>query len=112
MELPGLGQPVCNSGPSRLGPGKRPFFIFLCETISKREKVEWVRAKLGYAGLHVVECDGHSGGLALLWEKEDTVSVLGSSSNLINVQVTTKQLGTWRFTGFYGHSDQNRRRES
>ena len=91
---------------------RRPFFIFLCETLSKREKVEWVREKLGYVGLHVVECDGHSGGLALLCKKEDTVSVLGSSSNFINVQVTIEQLGTWRFTGFYGHPDRNRRQES
>ena len=42
----------------------------------------------------MVECDGHSGGLALLCKKEDTVSVLGSSSNFINVQVTIEQLGT------------------
>ena len=60
----------------------------------------------------MVECDGHSGGLALLCKKEDTVSVLGSSSNFINVQVTIEQLGTWQFTGFYGHPGQNRRRES
>ena len=60
----------------------------------------------------MVECDGRSGGLALLCKKEDTVSVLGSSSNFINVQVIIEQLGTWRFTGFYGHPDRNRRRET
>ena len=26
----------------------------------------WVREKLGYVGLHMVEYNGHSGGLALL----------------------------------------------
>ena len=60
----------------------------------------------------MVECDGHSGGLALLCKKEVTISVLGSSSNFINVQVTIEQLGTWRLTGFYGHPNRNRRRES
>ena len=38
--------------------------------------------------------------------------MLGSSSNFINVQVTIEQLGTWRFTGFYGNPDWNRRRDS
>lgn len=45
----------------------KPTFVFLCETISSRERMNWLRDKLGFEGMIVVDLEGRSGGLALLW---------------------------------------------
>jgi hypothetical protein len=46
---------------------KRPSLLFLMETINKKQCMEWLRVKLGFNGLFVVDSIGKSGGLALLW---------------------------------------------
>ena len=81
---------------------KKPRIIFLIETLSKLDKIERIKNQLGYEGSHVVECEGHSGGLALLWKCMNYVKILGFSSNFIDSEVCLNDLGTWRFTGFYG----------
>ena len=74
--------------------------------------MEWIRNQLNYDGLYVVDCACHSGGLALLWTNTVKVSILGSSTNYIDAHVTIDQVGSWRFTGFYGCPERNRRNES
>ena len=37
---------------------KRPDFIFLIETLYSRSRVDFIRNKLGYAGLFVIDCIG------------------------------------------------------
>jgi molybdopterin biosynthesis enzyme len=50
---------------------KRPGLLFLMETISKKQRMEWLRVKLGFnGGLFVVNPVGQSGGLALLWKAD------------------------------------------
>lgn len=53
--------------------------------------------KLDYDGVFVVDSRGRSGGLALLWRKEASVSLLSFSRFHI---------------GFYGNSDRGHRHES
>lgn len=50
---------------------EKPTFIFLCETIGRKDKLEGIRRHLGFEGMVVVEPQGRSGGLALLWREED-----------------------------------------
>lgn len=45
---------------------ERPSIVFLCEKLSNKEKMEWVRTRLNFQGMIVVEAQGRSGGLALL----------------------------------------------
>jgi hypothetical protein len=48
---------------------KKPSFLFLMETISKRKKLDWLRVRLGFEGMFVVDPVGRSGGLALFWKE-------------------------------------------
>lgn len=40
---------------------QRPSVVFLCETLSNKEKMEWVRSHLKFKGLVVVEAQERSG---------------------------------------------------
>ncbi|KAJ8747844.1 hypothetical protein K2173_010053 [Erythroxylum novogranatense] len=54
----------------------------------------------------------HSGGLTLLWHSNKDVSVLGYSSNHIDVEIVSFDKFKWRFTGFYGFPERHRKRSS
>lgn len=49
----------------------------------------------------VVDCNGKSGGLGLLWKVSVSVQVTGYSQHCIDAIVKKKGL-EWRITGFYG----------
>lgn len=66
---------------------QRPSFVFLCETLSSKKKMEWVRTRLKWQGMIVVEAQGRSGGLTLLWRDPDHVKLLSISQNHIDVEV-------------------------
>ncbi|KAK1398317.1 hypothetical protein POM88_008180 [Heracleum sosnowskyi] len=80
---------------------ERPNFVFLCETICKKEKMEFLRVKLGFEGMVVVEPQGRSGGLAFLWREKEQVNLLGLSQHHIDVGVSVEGLGEWRITGIF-----------
>lgn len=81
---------------------KKPNFVFLCETLCRKEKMDSVCSKLGYEGVFVVDAQGRSGGLALLWRDVDQVSLRSYSQNHIDVEVRVAGIDPWRLTGFYG----------
>ncbi|KAK1401084.1 Endonuclease/exonuclease/phosphatase family protein [Heracleum sosnowskyi] len=81
---------------------EKPVFIFLCETIGRKDRVEWVRRQLGYEGMVVVEPQGRSGGLALLWKETDQGNLLSYSQNHIDIEVRMEDTAAWRLTGVYG----------
>lgn len=64
---------------------EKPVFIFLSETISSRQKMEWVCSQLGYEGLLTVEPNGRSGGLALIWKEARQATLLSFLVNHIDV---------------------------
>uniref|UniRef100_A0A803Q4W9 CCHC-type domain-containing protein n=1 Tax=Cannabis sativa TaxID=3483 RepID=A0A803Q4W9_CANSA len=68
----GLGNPRAVQFLKDLVVQKRPDIIFLCETLCRKDVVERVRVTLGFEGCFVVEAQGHSGGLALLWKDHKT----------------------------------------
>uniref|UniRef100_A0A7N2KYU2 Endonuclease/exonuclease/phosphatase domain-containing protein n=1 Tax=Quercus lobata TaxID=97700 RepID=A0A7N2KYU2_QUELO len=56
---------------------------------------------------------GRSGGLALLWRRDVKVEIQGYLGSYIDAIVTNLELEfKWRITGFYGHPETHRRRES
>lgn len=91
---------------------EKPIFIFLCETIVRKSKMEWIQSKLGYKGLFVVEPQGRSGGLALLWKERDQEELLGFSQNHIDVKVHIEDMKEWRLTGMYGEPVRAQRRRT
>jgi hypothetical protein len=48
---------------------KKPSFLFLMETVSKKHKLERLRARLGFKGMFTVHPVGWNGGLALFWKE-------------------------------------------
>ncbi|XP_074346844.1 uncharacterized protein LOC141685649 [Apium graveolens] len=90
----------------------RPSLIFLSETLIKNNKVATVSKKLGFAGYYAIDAQGHGGGLALMWKNGGAVQILQSCNNFIDFEVSHEQTGKWRYTGYYGIPQRNRRMES
>ncbi|XP_074356168.1 uncharacterized protein LOC141695859 [Apium graveolens] len=61
--------------------------------------MEEVRNKLDFQGLLVVEAQGRSGCLALLWKESDQVKLLSFSNYHIDVEVNIQGMNPWRLTG-------------
>lgn len=74
--------------------------------------MEWIQSKLGYEGLFVVEPQGRSGGLALLWKERGQAELLGFSQNHIDVKVHVEDMKEWRLTGVYGEPVRAQRRRT
>lgn len=69
--------------------------------------------KLGFTGLFTVDNTGHSGGLALIRSNRANVTITSSSKFFIDATITLDDNPVpWRFTGYYGQPERNRRRES
>lgn len=83
----------------------KPDYVFLCETICRKETVEKVRISLDFEGMIHVEANGCSGGVALLWHNKDEVSLSSFNKNHIDVIVTTKEGSKYRLIGVYGEPD-------
>jgi hypothetical protein len=92
---------------------KRPIMVFLMETLLCNKKAEFLRIKLNFDYMFVVEKVGRSGGLILLWNAHTNVTIHNFSRRHINAIVTIGRNGTpWKFSGFYGHPVTAKRHES
>ncbi|XP_030487638.2 uncharacterized protein LOC115704575 [Cannabis sativa] len=103
----GLGNPRALQFLKDIVIQKRPKFIFLCETLSKKDVLERLRVRLGFEGLLAVDVVGRSGGIALLWKIEEDVQVLGFSNSYIDVSIHNDNNLVWRLTGCYGEPNRN-----
>ena len=108
----GLGTPWAFQFLKEIVLQKKPNYVFLCETICKKETVEKARISLGFEGMITVEARGHSGGIALLWRHKDEVSLSSFNKNHIDVIVSTKEGIKYRLTGVYGEPDRSKREET
>ena len=52
--------------------------MFLMETLVDSTKVEIIREMLLYEGSYVINNEGHSGGLIMLWKEQRSGKVIGS----------------------------------
>jgi hypothetical protein len=52
-----------------------PDILFLIETMCNKFKLEFLRVKLGFAGLFVVDYMESIGGLALMWKEEAALEI-------------------------------------
>ncbi|KAK3221477.1 hypothetical protein Dsin_008502 [Dipteronia sinensis] len=82
------------------------------ETKSNRSWMEKIRVKLGFVGKLVVECEGKSGGLCLMWTDRVDISLISYSRFHIDVRVSSYGDSDWRFTGFCGHPEADQRRHA
>lgn len=66
---------------------EKPDVLFLSETHLGNAKADELRRKLHYDYFTIVESDGHSGGLLLLWSQDVSIRVLEVSELFINVLI-------------------------
>lgn len=69
-----------------------------------------VKNSLGFEGMVAVDCQGHSGGVALLWRHSHEVSLNSFSFNHIDVVVNVQSWCKYRLAGIYGEPNRTRRR--
>lgn len=108
-----LGNPATVRVLVDLVHSKKPNLVFLIETLMGNNKLQPIKNKLGYDSMFVVENVGRSGGLALLWKNESEVDIRGFSKHHIDAEIRLDaDDNKWRFTGFYGVPERQRRSES
>ncbi|XP_074356469.1 uncharacterized protein LOC141696188 [Apium graveolens] len=97
----GLGSPGKVRFQQDVTPTEKPFFVFLCETISSYSKMESLRNKLRFENFIAVEPQGKSGGIALFRKNADAVSLLSYSRFYIDISVRSNGVNDWRLTELY-----------
>jgi hypothetical protein len=91
----------------------KPNFVFLMETLSKKNQLEKVRCKMGFEGLFVVDPVGRSGGLALLWKEANSLEIFNYSRSHIQAMVKDDVGNSeWVLTGVYGQPESTHQGES
>ena len=74
--------------------------------------MEWIRVKLGFAGLFAVDLVGRSEGVALLWKEEKELEIQNYSRRHINAIVKRDDDGTFqKLACLYGDLDSSKRKE-
>lgn len=104
----GLGSP---SKQSRLFQFVRLFkcdILFLIETLNKCEVVCKLACDLGYANVITQPPQGRSGGLALLWKNNVSLSLISRDERLIDVAVKYNERN-FHLSCLYGHPIQSER---
>ena len=87
--------------------------VFLSKTKMLIARMKKIKLKLGFVNGLYVQRQGRGGGLAMFWRKEVTLEIKSYSRHHIDAVVTKEASGfRWRLTGFYGHLETHRRKES
>ena len=109
----GLGTPRLVNALHEIVRQWDPNFVFLSETKLKKKAMERAKRKVGFVyGLVVPKLD-KSGGLAMLWKENINLEIMGYAGNFIDAIVTEANSSLkWRITGFYGHQEAHKRKES
>lgn len=66
---------------------------------------------LHFEGMFVVETQGYSGGVTLIWKNKEHISLKSFNKNHIDVWVQTKKGHMYRLTGIYGEPDRSKWKE-
>lgn len=103
--------PIATSFLCKLICARKLDIIFLCETIAYNNKIDEIRAYLRYDCTFIVDCIGRSGGLCVLCKFASVCDVVSYSQNHVDLLIHDVE-GPWRFRGFYGYPERNRRRLS
>lgn len=107
----GLGNQRAIRDLRRLLAERNPGLIFICESKITTSQCFWWSSKFKYDGVFVVDSKHRRGGLILMWREPFSVNIQSYSDGHIDCIVSNND-SPWRFTGFYGNSVVNLRRQS
>ena len=106
----GLGASPAIRTVTKVVKQKNSMVIFLVETKASIDRMKGFQNKLGFTQGITVLSDGRSGGLVLLWREGTYICFKSCSHSHINVVVNGEgSKSPWRFIGFYGHPDTEKR---
>ena len=109
----GLGNVPAINALKRIIFLEHPQLVFLSETRLKVHEMDRIKQKIKMKNVVAVDCVGEGrkrrGGVALLWGEEIDVSINNFSFNHIDAQITSDEQGMWRFTGVYGHPEEDQK---
>ncbi|XP_060959266.1 uncharacterized protein LOC133030514 [Cannabis sativa] len=105
----GLGNPRAQQFLEDICVQKKPKFLFLSETLCKKEIVERVKVRLGFECSFAVDVVGRKGVLAFFWKNSSEAHLLGYSQNHIDVEVKISGREPWRLSGIYGEPNRAHR---
>ncbi|XP_042948632.1 uncharacterized protein LOC122281317 [Carya illinoinensis] len=92
---------------------KSPDLIFLIEIKCSRDRMEFIRNKLGFDNCFTVNSRGRSGGLAFLWSSNIEFNISTYTSWHISATIKLpSDKAPWLITGFYGHPNTTKRSET
>lgn len=92
---------------------KLPALVFLMETKMLNNGISFIKQKIGYNDMFMVDCYWRSGGLILLWRDPNKVIIQNYNRKHINVVVKLRNNELeWRFIGINGHPETAKRRET
>ena len=75
--------------------------------------MERIKERIRFVNGLFVPCQGHSGGLALLWSREINLEIKSFDNHHIDTIVMEESSNfKWRLTGFYGHPQTHIRQKS
>lgn len=107
----GLGNPRALRALRHLVESNKPQLIFLMETKCDVRKCEQIKRELNFDCGLFVPCKGRNGGLLLCWKEDSDVRILSYSEGHIDA-IIKKTHGFWRFSGFYGNPETEKRKFS
>ncbi|KAB2021692.1 hypothetical protein ES319_D07G157900v1, partial [Gossypium barbadense] len=108
----GMGSPATIRELKQLLVANRPDIIFLCETKMNAIEFQKVQTRCRMQNGLVVNSDGRSGGLALMWKDELDVTIKSYSKHHIDSIVKLGCTKTIRVMGYYGHANPSERNSS
>ncbi|KAK8314978.1 hypothetical protein V6Z11_D01G207100 [Gossypium hirsutum] len=108
----GMGSPATIRELKQLLVANRPDIIFLCETKMNVIEFQRVQTRCRLQNGLVVNLEGRSGGLALMWKDELDVTIQSYSKHHIDFTVKLGSTSIIRVTGYYGHANPSERNNS
>ena len=109
----GLGKPSAVQALKDLIRSYKPSLVFLTETKLCERRMLSLKFSLGFNSCFAVDRIGFGGGLALLWNSNLDVSLQSFSVGHIDAYIKCDDADCgWFFTGFYGHPEVDKRKES
>ena len=107
----GLGNQTAVDVLSHLVRERAPSVLFLMETKQSVEEMRRVQADLPYRCMVAIPSIHRRGGLALLWKEDVDLYVQSYSPHHIDALIKDEN-SIWRFTGFYGWPEEQRKCDS
>ena len=105
----GLRNPLTEDQLADLVWAKDPSVVFIAETWADKARLERVKRRIQFKNLFEVPRRNKVGGLAIFWKEDFSLNIETFSPNHIDTTINKHRPDEWRFTGFYGEPDTQKR---